>query len=316
MQVSLEWPTVSVVIPSVGRPELIRAVNSVRCQDYEGKIEIVVVFDLPSGDSVTDVVQVASMVDIVDFTGGGRKGGFARNRGVELSSGEWIAFLDDDDEWHPKKLTSQIIVALQEKTAGRSPVVGSRVQQVLVDSPKGAVVSGIPLRVIRPDEAIENFLFLGRRPGARRASFFTSTILTEKSTCNSVNWDASLARHQDWDWLVRVSRVPNVTFKQIEEDLVTYYVGSQGSISAGANWRASLEWADRQLAQAGPRVHVDFLTGQTLRYALQKREWKGVLTVLRRIRQIRCRPNWGPLVIGASGVLPRTSLQNLMSRIR
>ena len=35
-------------------------------------------------------------------------GSDARNRGVDAAAGEWIAFLDDDDEWFPGKLQAQL----------------------------------------------------------------------------------------------------------------------------------------------------------------------------------------------------------------
>ena len=42
----------------------------------------------------------------------------ARNRGIQESQAEWIAFLDSDDEWHPEKLEKQLHAADQFPDAG------------------------------------------------------------------------------------------------------------------------------------------------------------------------------------------------------
>jgi glycosyltransferase involved in cell wall biosynthesis len=285
-------------------------------QDYQGSLEVVVVFDLDAQNTPNEVVRLAERADVVEFTGGQRRGGYARNHGVARSSGQWIAFLDDDDEWHPNKLRLQMAAALDQKAIGWTPVVGSRVKQIVTRGHEQHVMPGIPARLIQPRDRIEDYLFVGRRPGAKRASFFTSTILVERAVCDLVQWDASLVRHQDWDWLIRASQIPNLKFSQVEEDLVSYYVGSHGSISAGAAWEDSFEWARKELAPISPRVYVDFLAAQTLRYALQKRDWAGVRSVVAGIRHSRQLPNLGPIAIGMAGLLPRTTLENLMRKIR
>ncbi|WP_431229543.1 glycosyltransferase [Paenarthrobacter nicotinovorans] len=311
-----ELPDISVVIPSVGRPELARALTSVRAQDYQGRVEILVVFDLAEAGVPESALTAAAVGDRILFTGGQRRGGYARNLGVKQASGGWIAFLDDDDEWSPQKLRLQMDIAISQASRGLSPIVGCRVQQIVTKKAAEHVVSGIPNRLIRPEQRVEEYLFVGRRPGAKRASFFTSTILAKRSLCLSVPWDASLSRHQDWDWLTRAGQVSGVTFHQSEEVLATYYVGTQGSISAGAAWKGSHDWAHRVLEPLSTRVFVDFVTAQTLRYAFQKRDWPGVSTVLKSIFTARKVPSLGPICIGAAGLLPRATFQNLMRKIR
>lgn len=273
-------------------------------------------FDLDEAQTSPEVVKRASEADQVVYTGGLRKGGAARNLGVRQATGDWIAFLDDDDEWMPEKIASQLQIAAEEKALGYAPVVGCRVEQVVAKNGMRHVVGGVPARLVSRDERIEDYLFLNRRAGAKRSSFFTSTVIAERWLCEAVKWDESLARHQDWDWLINVSKVPSVSFSQAERDLVAIHVGTAGSISAGAVWEGSLSWAKTTLAPLGPRVFVDFLFGQTLRYALQKRDWAGVRSVIGHAARVRTAPGMGPLVIGVAGILPRVTMQNLMRRIR
>src|ERR1700689_3220728 len=101
---------VSAVIPTRGRPELLRrAVRSALAQTLR-EIEVVVVID--GEDSATklaleELMHEDGRVRVLAFaTSVG--GSDARNRGVDAASGEWIAFLDDDDEWLPGKLQAQI----------------------------------------------------------------------------------------------------------------------------------------------------------------------------------------------------------------
>ena len=112
---------VSAVIPTRGRPDLVlRAVRSVLAQTLR-EIEAVVVVD--GNDPATvwalqDVARTDSRLRIVALpTSLG--GSDARNRGVDEARGEWIAFLDDDDEWLPGKLEAQ----LRAVSPSRAPVV-------------------------------------------------------------------------------------------------------------------------------------------------------------------------------------------------
>ena len=102
---------VSVVIPTLRRPALlIRAIRSVLAQTYP-RFEIVVVVDGP------DLATKEALDTIVDarlrpLQSPQRLGAaMARNLGVSQATGDWIAFLDDDDEWLPKKLEVQVAAA-------------------------------------------------------------------------------------------------------------------------------------------------------------------------------------------------------------
>ncbi|MHA7287345.1 glycosyltransferase family 2 protein [Arthrobacter sp. MDT3-44] len=307
--------TVSVVIPSIGRVALKEAIRTSKQQSGNVVTEVIVVFDLPQDDRESDLRKLASNADVVLFTGGGKRGGSARNEGVSAASGEWVAFLDDDDTWAPDKLEKQLALAHSLRSSGREPVVGSRVSMVPGGSRAG-IISGVPAKLVSDDELIEDYLFLRRRPGSRRASFFTSTVLVSTRLAQANRWDESLRRHQDWDWLVRVGRRANVSFAQVSDDLVFYSLGSSGSVSASNDWATSLTWAQNQLKAAGGSTYSDFLASQTLRYAIQARSAQGIIATCRALFSSRRLPGVGPLAIAAGGLLPRTVLQKLMSVVR
>ena len=106
-------PVLSVVIPTYGRHEqLERAVRTVMTQECDVPFEVVVVDDNPADSELRqrNAAMLAQFQPVVrHLSNSGRRGGAgARNTGIEAATGEWIAFLDDDDEWLPNKLRQQL----------------------------------------------------------------------------------------------------------------------------------------------------------------------------------------------------------------
>ncbi len=102
-------PTVSVVIATHERPELLRrALRSVLGQTYPGLREVVVVFDRTQIDPLDDIAVPYHVA--VRTVANSRTPGLAgaRNTGITAALGELVAFCDDDDEWEPAKLTKQV----------------------------------------------------------------------------------------------------------------------------------------------------------------------------------------------------------------
>ena len=100
---------VSVVIPTYDRPiELTRALKSAANQTYEN-IEIIVVNDSENDHPVFEIIEKLNDSRIKYYRNERSKGGNgARNTGILKATGNYIAFLDDDDEWFPKKLEKQM----------------------------------------------------------------------------------------------------------------------------------------------------------------------------------------------------------------
>ncbi len=98
----------SVVIPTSNRKNrLLRTIRSIQAQTYQS-LEIVVSND-GSTDGTPEVVDALNDARIVLVSSDHRTGvSNARNRGIAASSGEFVAFCDDDDFWAPGKLAGQI----------------------------------------------------------------------------------------------------------------------------------------------------------------------------------------------------------------
>lgn len=97
---------VSIVIPAFNRAAMLRqAIASVISEDYPEK-EIIVVDDGSTDETSQVVREFGSDVKYHYIENGGVSK--ARNVGISMSSGEWIAFLDSDDLWLPGKLSCQM----------------------------------------------------------------------------------------------------------------------------------------------------------------------------------------------------------------
>ena len=107
---------ISVIIPTFNRENLIKdAINSVLEQTYQN-FEILIIDD-GSTDDTSDVVKSIGDTRIKYIYQENAGVSRARNNGIENAQGEYIAFLDSDDFWHPEKLEKQATVLDQNSDA-------------------------------------------------------------------------------------------------------------------------------------------------------------------------------------------------------
>lgn len=96
---------ISVVISAFNSVKtLARAIDSVLLQSY--KVSEIIVVDDGSNDATSEIAKMYPEVILLRQNNLGLS--TARNNGVIIASSEWVAFLDSDDSWHPKKLAFQI----------------------------------------------------------------------------------------------------------------------------------------------------------------------------------------------------------------
>lgn len=99
--------SISVVIPSFNRSKsLPRAINSVLRQTFK-PLEIIVVDDASTDETLQVLSEYEHLISLISLPN--NKGvSYARNQAIKQSKGNWISFLDSDDEWIDEKLENQI----------------------------------------------------------------------------------------------------------------------------------------------------------------------------------------------------------------
>ena len=204
---------ISVVIPSYNRKELIkRSINSVNNQTIK-PFEIIVVDD-GSFDGTEEMIK--RNYDFIKFIKQKNKGvSAARNFGIKVSSGEWICFLDSDDEWKNDKLEKQIIAMKSNpgyKFFHSNEIWvknGKRINQKKKHKKYGGDIFDKCLDMCR---------------------ISPSSVLIDKTIFDDVGiFNENLVICEDYELWLRICDKYNVFF--INEPLIIKYGGHQGQLS-------------------------------------------------------------------------------------
>lgn len=228
---------VSVVVPTRNRSvllrEALRSIFALRGPDLE--LEVIVA----DNGSTDDTEEVARGEGAIVVQAQGRGAGAARNAGLRAATGEFIAFLDDDDLWTAQHLRPHL--ALMRDRPELDAVVG----QVC-----NSDMSGTSLSAPWPVRAPAGDLF---------ASFFEwypqigATVLRARAR-EKVPWfDESLLGDQDWDFHLRLAlytkvafvQVPCVVFRQREHAVDADLLWLRLSFSRRVFWRNALRGGRR-----------------------------------------------------------------------
>ena len=282
-------PIVSVVIPTRGRSQLVvRAVQSVFAQTLtqssagcsrQAQLEVVVVVDGPDEATRAKLAEIddprLQVVQLPVSQGGAG----ARNAGVAEAKGEWIAFLDDDDEWLPQKLEQQLEAA--KRSQHQQPIVSCR---LIARTPNKDFV--YPKRFPHPKEPLSEYLLARNTFSFGEGLVQTSTILVKKVLLEKVPFQ-NLRKHQDWDWLLRAATQEDVGLEFVTEPLAIWYLWEKRtSVSSKSNWQNSLAWIRNNRQLVTPRAYSAFIMVQVGPQAACEGQWQTFLPLLQEAIQL------------------------------
>ncbi len=204
---------VTVIIPTHNRGRLVvRAVESVLAQTYAPH-EVIVIDDGSTDHTVGSLARFGDSIRVESRTHAGVSA--ARNYGAALADGDWVAFLDSDDEWRPEKLERQ--VALH----------GERPDLEVSQTGEIWIRDGVRVNPCKHHAKPQGDIFLA---SLERCLVSPSAVMIRRNLLIGCGgFDESLPVCEDYDlWLRLSSRLP---FGLIDEPLVTKYGGHRDQLS-------------------------------------------------------------------------------------
>ena len=206
-------PVVTVVIPTYKRPDrVVRAVDSALNQTI-GNVEVIVVddngktseFAAKTEEVLKEYIKDKKIIYLQNEKNGG--GSHARNNGLRIAKGEFITFLDDDDEIAPDKLEKQIN-KLKEAGSEYSCVytgyhrIGESGQSTSDEKTEGSVYK----------YALARAIYVGSG----------SNLLIRTDIAREIGgYDESFRRNQDLEFMARLLKNHKLAF--VDEDLYTIH---------------------------------------------------------------------------------------------
>lgn len=199
---------VSAIITTRNRCNLLaRAIESVVNQSYQN-IEIIVVDDA-STDSTRQVCESYNVKYIYIPQVESRGGNYARNLGIANSSGDYLAFLDDDDYWLPAKIQKQVEL-IEDKQCG-FVYCGMKIENVDCNGDVSYDIKNINNRLCGD---LHKRIFV-------TICTTTSCILLRRSLVDSIGgFDESLGFWQEYELTIRAAQITPIYF--VDDYLVVY----------------------------------------------------------------------------------------------
>lgn len=210
-------PTVSVIIPVYNRETFIaEAIQSVLSQTFTD-LELIIIDD-GSTDNTAQIVQAVDDPRLRYIPQENRGVSAARNHGISLAQGDYIAFLDSDDSYLPTKLERQIALFQADSTLGMVYT-----EALIVNQLTGATNT---LDYTPSGHIYREILF-------RDSPLRLSTVMVSREAIQQVGgFDESMRIAEDTDFIIRVTKAYPVGV--VTDPLTHYTVHDSNTVKYGA----------------------------------------------------------------------------------
>ncbi len=206
---------VSIIIPTYNRAHIVaRAIESVLQQSYK-HFELIVIDDGSTDDTA---IQLKSFIEnkSIQFHQKDNAGvASARNFGVSKSRGQWLAFLDSDDEWLPHKLQDQIDFLMAHRHLR------------IVYGEETWIRNGVKVNQKKHHKKSGGHIF---EKCLEQCLIAPSSVLLERKLFDELNgFDESFIVCEDYDLWIKISSQYEIGF--IEHPLILKYGGHEDQLS-------------------------------------------------------------------------------------
>jgi glycosyltransferase involved in cell wall biosynthesis len=304
--------TITAIVPTSGRRDTLAAAVESALLQRDCIVAVNVVGDRTTVEEIGE--RLGPLADDVRVTvrvlpEAARGANAARNFGARTANTEWIAFLDDDDTWHPDKVSKSLAAA----PAGDAKVILShrfvaRTREREYVWPRFAPESSTHL---------SEYLFCRRGLFDGDGHLQTSALVTRRDLVVETPFREDLARHQDHDWVLRCVYEAGATVKMIPDVLSVYAMSAPGDAAIGGQgrWHERWEWASANRHLFSARGYAGFLTSFGVFAAAADGDRKGAWFLVREACR-RGRPRVRDLAVAAAfATIPLATRRRLRARV-
>jgi glycosyltransferase involved in cell wall biosynthesis len=234
-------PAVSVITPLYNRAKYISQIVTTLSQQTFTDFELIIVDDGSNDDpkSVVENVEASFPIRLI-HRGHNVGAASARNSGIDLARGRYVAFLDSDDAWMPEKLFRQFQHV--ERSRDRRRLVCLTRQFVT-----GSRTFWAPRRLLVPGQTVGSYLF--QCGGVIQSSMmFLATDLAK-----STRFVDGARGHDDWSFALRLEKA-GARFEMLPEALTIYNDESGRARRSPSYSTARFDWLQqwRECLGEGP----------------------------------------------------------------
>jgi glycosyltransferase involved in cell wall biosynthesis len=300
------------IVPTSGRRDSVAAAVASALAQRDCEIAVNVVGDRTT---IAEIGQrLGSLVDDARVTvrvlpASARGANSARNFGAHTADTEWLAFLDDDDTWHPDKVSTSLAAA----PVGVTKVILSH--RFVARTRERDYVW--PRFAPEPSVHLSEYLFCRRGLFDGDGHLQTSALVTRRDLVVETPFREDLARHQDHDWVLRCVYEAGATVKMIPDVLSVYAMSAPGDSAIGGQgrWRERWEWASSNRHLFSARGYAGFLTSFGVFAAVADGDRKAAWFLVREACR-RGRPRVRDLAVAAAfATIPLTTRRRIRARV-